>query len=258
VPFAQVGGHRLNYRFDGPEDAPVLMLSNSLGTSLAMWQPQVAAFAARFRLLRYDTRGHGASDVPPCPYTIDEIGRDALALLDALGLARVHFCGLSMGGSTGQWLAAHAPERIDKLILCNTGAKIGTDELWNGRIDAVTRHGMDAVADGMMARWFTADFRARDPARVALVLEALKATAPAGYAGCCAALRDADLRPLLARIQAPTLVIAGTHDPATPPVLGEELHRSITGAGYVELPTAHLSNLEASDAFNAAVLRFLT
>lgn len=254
---------QLHYRIDGAEDAPPLVLSNSLGTDLGMWSPQVALLAAHFRLIRYDTRGHGASSSPPGPYRVDQLGRDVLALLDHLQIARTHFLGLSMGGLTGLWLAIEAPDRIDRLVLANTGAKIGDAEGWNARIASLQGAAMpgtglpDALIETVLQRWFTPRHRRVDPAGVARVRGMLATTGAAGYAANCAAVRDADLRDGLAAIRAPTLVIAGTHDLSTAPSLGRDIADAIPGARYVELDAAHLSNVEQAGAFNAAVLGFL-
>ncbi len=247
----------IHYRLDGPAGAPVLMLSNSLGTDLTMWDAQLPAFAAGYRVLRYDTRGHGASPVTPGPYTIEQLGRDALALLDALGIGHAHFCGLSMGGMVGQWLGVHAPQRLGRLVLANTAARIGPAELWERRIAAVTAGGMAAIADGVLTRWFTDGYVARAPQTVARVRAVLEATDPAGYTAACAAVRDMDQRAVVTRIAVPTLVVAGTHDLATPPADGRWLAGAIGGARYVEFDAAHLSNLEAEAGFTAAVLGFL-
>ena len=249
---------RLAYRLDGPVDAPVLVLSNSLGTALEMWAPQLDALAARFRVLRYDGRGHGASDAPPGAYSLDRLGRDVVELLDALGLGRVHFCGLSLGGMLGQWLAVRAPERIERLVLANTAAYMGPPAGWQARIDTVRRDGMGAVAEATMERWFTAAFRAGSPGAVAAVRDRLLATSAEGYAGCCAAIRDMDLRPTAPLVARPTLLVAGAADPSTPPERSEEIARAIGAAArVVTLPAAHLSNVERPDDFTRAVLDFL-
>ena len=251
-------GARLAYRFDGAEGAPVLVLSASLGTTLEMWDPQVPAFAARFRVLRYDTRGHGASDAPPGAYSMDRLGRDVVELLDALGLDRVHFCGLSLGGMTGQCLGVRAPDRIDRLVLANTAAHVGPPSGWQQRIDTVTRDGMEPIAALLVERWFTPDFRARCPDEVERIRSMLLAAEPAGYAGCCAAIRDMDLRPTAPLIARPALVIAGSRDPATPIDRARELAASLeVESRLVELDSAHLSNVEQADAFTRAVLDFL-
>ena len=262
MPILNVGDLTLNYRIDGDDGAPPLLMSNSLGTDLAMWSSQLALLTAHFRVIRYDTRGHGASSVPPGPYTLEQLGGDVLALLDHLQVARTHFVGLSMGGLTGLWLAIHAPQRLDRMVLANTGAKIGAPEMWNSRIDALRDRGdqglPDAITDAVVERWFTPRHRALVPAGVAPIRRMLTETTGAGYAANCAAIRDADLRAQLMLIRVPTLVIAGTHDPSTPPALGREIADGIPDAQYVELDSAHLSNLEQTGAFNAAVLRFLT
>ena len=262
MPMLIRGDARLNYRVDGNEYAPPLLLSNSLGTDLEMWSPQMRLLGDNFRVIRYDTRGHGASSVPEGPYTIDQLGHDALAILDHLEIARAHFCGLSMGGLTGLWLAINAPKRIDRLVLANTGAKIGTPDTWNARIDSIRDAGSDglpeSVVEAVVERWFTPHHRAVAPDQVGRIRRMLHETSGAGYSANCAAIRDADLRTGLARIRIPTLVIAGTHDPSTPPALGREIADAIPDAEYVELDAAHLSNLEQAGSFNAAVLRFLT
>ncbi|HET7789126.1 MAG TPA: 3-oxoadipate enol-lactonase [Myxococcales bacterium] len=249
---------RLFHRFDGPEKAPVLLLSNSLGTALEMWDPQMPVFTERFRVLRHDTRGHGRSEVPAGPYSIAELGKDVLALLDETGVGRASFCGLSMGGMIGMWLGINAPDRIDRLVLCNTSAqKIGTPELWAQRIAIAQTKGMTALAEGVIERWFTPEFRARDPEAVDKVRKMLLATPGAGYAACSAAIRDQDQLESISAIRAPTLVITGSRDPATPPEHGRAIAGRIRGARVVELEAAHLSNIEARDRFNAAVSGFL-
>jgi 3-oxoadipate enol-lactonase len=208
-------------------------------------------------VLRYDSRGHGQSAVSPGPYTIEQLSRDALHLMDALGIERARFCGLSMGGMVGQWLGTHAPQRVDRLMLCNTSALIGPPEVWNARIDAVRSGGMAAIVDAVLARWFTAAFLARATDAVAQTRAMLLGTPADGYVASCAAVRDMDQRESAARIAVPTLVIAGTHDVATPPADGRFLAERIKGARYVELPAAHLSNLEAAPAFTGALTEFL-
>ena len=235
----------------------VLLLSNSLGTDTRLWAHQLAAFGARFRVLCYDSRGHGGSDAPAGPYTIDRLGRDVVELLDALGLEKVHFCGLSQGGMVGQWLGAHAAKRIERLVLANTAAYLGPPSAWQARIDRVLEAGMSAVVEGVLERWFTPGFTARAPERVAALRAAFLATPPVGYAGCCAALRDLDLRGSAASVSAPTLIVAGASDPATPPERATELAREIPTAKVVTLEAAHLSNVEQAESFNRAVLEFL-
>jgi len=257
MAIAQLKGVRLHYELEGAEELPVLMLCNSLGTTLDMWAPQMPALLQHFRVLRYDTRGHGQSEVTPGDYSIAQLGADAVALLDHLGIERVAFCGLSMGGMTGMWLGVNNPERISRLVLCNTGAKIGDAATWKTRIDAVRTGGMSAIAPTVLDRWFTARYQRLSPGGVDKVRSMLLATAVDGYVGNCAAVRDMDQRAELARIATPTLVIAGTDDGSTPPELGREIAQSIPGARYVELDAAHLSNWEQSGAFTAALLSFV-
>jgi len=257
VPTLDIEGDTFNCRVDGPPAAPVLVLSNSLGTSLSMWDAQMPALTARFRVLRYDTRGHGASTVTPGPYTIGELGRDVLMLLDALKIRRAHFCGLSMGGMIGMWLGVHAPDRIGRIVLANTAPKIGTPEIWKQRIDNVRKGGMEVIVDTLLDRWFTAGFQARAPEPVARLRAMLTATPADGYVACCAAVRDMDQRDAIAEVRHPTLVIAGMHDAVTPPAEGRATAERIRGARYVELDAAHLSNVEAADRFTAEVVGFL-
>ena len=250
-------GVSLHCHLDGPEGASVLVLSNSLGTDLGMWEPQMPALAAQYRVLRYDTRGHGKSGLPPAQYGVDRLGRDVLALLDALKIEKAAFCGLSMGGMTGMWLGVHAPARFSRLVLCNTAARIGTPEVWNTRIAAVRQGGMAAILQGVIQRWFTEGFVAADPKAVERISAMLLATAPEGYCGACAAVRDMDQRADIAAIRLPVLVIAGSDDLATPAADGRFVADTIPGARYAELPAAHLSNIECRDAFTEALTGFL-
>ena len=258
--FVKLAEGDLNYRFDGPQDAPVLVLSNSLGTDLHMWDEQVAAFSEHFRVLRFDTRGHGQSLVTEGPYSIEQLGRDVLAMLDQLNLDKVHFCGLSMGGLIGQWLGINAGERLHKLVVCNTAAKIGDPTVWNPRIETVLRDdkaAMVALRDASIARWFTPDFAEAQPATAKKITDMLAATSPQGYAANCAAVRDADFREQLSSIRVPLLVIAGTEDAVTPPSGGHFIQERVRGAEYAEFYAAHLSSVQAGAAFSARVLDFL-
>ncbi|MFT0476710.1 3-oxoadipate enol-lactonase [Pseudomonas antarctica] len=260
MAFVQLAEGELRYQLDGPLDAPVLVLSNSLGTDLHMWDIQMPAFTAHFRVLRFDTRGHGQSLVTEGPYSIEQLGRDVIALLDALDIQRAHFCGLSMGGLIGQWLGIHAGDRVQRLVVCNTAAKIGTLEVWNPRIETVLRDGpaaMVALRDASIARWFTADFAAANPHQTKQITDMLAATSPEGYAANCAAVRDADFRQQLALIKVPTLVIAGTEDAVTPPAGGRFIQNHVRGAEYAEFYAAHLSNVQAGAEFSDRVLAFL-
>lgn len=257
MPFVQAGDLRMRYELAGPAGAPVLVLSHSLGSDLSMWDPQFPVLEGSFRVLRYDGRGHGQTTVTPEPCTIAELGGDVLRLLDALVLERVHFCGLSIGGLIGMWLGVHAPDRIAKLVLSNTAARIGTAETWNARIEAVRKDGMAAVAPTVVGRWFTPAFRERSPKVVDSALHTLAGTPAEGYIAGCVAIRDADASGELGAISTPTLVVAGSSDPATTPADGRRLAERIKGAEYVELPASHLSNLEAPERFNAELVRFL-
>ena len=257
MPMFDTGKGQLHYQIEGAADAPVLVLSNSLGTTLDMWSPQMPALLEHFRVLRYDTRGHGQSEVTPGPYTIAQLGTDFVALLDHLQIARAHFCGLSMGGMTGMWLGIHAPSRIHKLVLCNTSAAIGVPDMWNARIAQVRQDGMTAVIPAVLERWFTADFLTHAPAQVERVRALLAATSVEGYVANCAAVRDMDQRTELNCVSAPTLVIAGRYDKSTPPEHGEFIAKAIHGARYVELNAAHLSNWEVAQSFTRQLLDFL-
>jgi 3-oxoadipate enol-lactonase len=257
MPIAQLKDVRIHYDLAGPAGAPALVFSNSLGATFSMWDPQAPALQKQFRVLRYDTRGHGQSSVTPGPYTIEQLASDVLALLDALQLDRVHFCGLSMGGQTGMWLALNAAARLNKLILCNTAAKIGTPEMWNNRIEAVRKGGMNSISTAVMGRWFSSDFRSNSLEVITAIKQSFERTNPEGYAANCGAIRDFDARETIAAIHVPTLVIAGTHDAATTPADGRYLADHIPGARYVELNASHLSNIETRDRFTSELSAFL-
>jgi 3-oxoadipate enol-lactonase len=257
MPFLQVDGARIRYEVTGAEKAPTLVFSNSLGTDLAMWDPQVAALNRGYRIVRYDTRGHGQSPETPGPYTIDQLADDVMALLDHLKLDGVYFCGLSMGGMTAMSLALRKPQRLYKIVLCSTAPKIGTSETWNTRIDIVRQGGMAAVVDGVLQRWYTSEFRSSAPQAIESTRQTLLKTSVEGYVACCAAVRDADMRETIAGIRVPTLIIAGTHDPVTTPADGHFMEQRIPGAKYCELPGAHLSNIEAAAAFTNELSNFL-
>lgn len=258
MPDAQLGDVRLHYRFDGPDGAPVVVLSNSLGTALSMWSPQMEALTRHFRVLRYDSRGHGASSAPAGAYSLAQMGSDVLALLSHVGVTRARFCGLSMGGMVGLWLGIHAPAHFERVAVSNTAARIGTPDTWNARIARVREAGMQGIVDAVLARWFTPAFLAHDPPAVQDARRMLLATSPEGYASSCAAVRDADLRDDVGRISAATLVIAGTQDPVTTTVDARYLADRIDGARYRELDAPHISNLERPREFTAALVDFLT
>jgi 3-oxoadipate enol-lactonase len=256
MPFLALKDAQMYYELLGDEGAPILVFSNSLGTSLAMWEPQVPALSQDFRILRYDTRGHGQSSVSPGAYTIEQLADDVVALLDEFEFEQVHFCGLSMGGMIGMALAMRMPNRLRKLVLCNTAPKIGSSEMWNTRIDAVRKAGVQSVVDGVLERWFTPTFRSSSPKAIDCARQMLLSTPVEGYAACCAAVRDMDARDSVACIKVPTLIIAGTNDPVTPPADSYFMAERIAGAEYKELPAAHLSNIEASAAFTMEVSSF--
>ncbi len=249
--------YNISYTLEGPAKAPVLVFSNSLGSDTGMWNTQAAEFAKQFQVVRYDNRGHGQSSAPQGPYTLDDIAGDAVAVIEHLGEKRVHFCGLSLGGMVGMWLASNRPELIHKLVLSNTSALMGPRENWDTRIAAVRQNGMQAVVKGTLERWFTEGFRAKSPLIVSRIEQNFLKVAVDGYAGCCAAIRDMDQTEAITGIQLETLVIAGKFDPSTPPAMGKAIADSIAGAEYVELPAAHLSNIEAAAGFNDIVLKFL-
>ena len=257
MPVINADGCPINVEVEGPQGAPVLMLSNSLGTTLRMWDAQVAPFTQHFRLVRYDRRGHGKSGVPKGPYTMERLGRDVLAVLDGLGVKKVNWCGLSMGGMVGQWLGANAPERVERLVLTNTSSFFPDKNGWNERLKLVEEKGIAAFAAPNMARWFTKGFLEREPQKVAGIQAMFAATPLEGYLACGAAVRDMDHRDLLPRIKAPTLVIAGKHDGATPPEANEYISNHIPGAKFALVDAAHLSNIEQSEAYTKAVLAFL-
>ncbi|GIF74375.1 3-oxoadipate enol-lactonase [Asanoa siamensis] len=247
----------LAYEVVGPASAPVLVLGSSLGTTRAMWAPQMAALRAGFRIVAFDHRGHGGSPVPPGPYSIEDLGRDVLALLDHLGLERVHYAGLSLGGMVGMWLAAHAPARIDRLALLCTAAHLPPASGWHQRAATVRAEGMGVLADASLARWFTPAFPPDEAAAFAKTLVALD---PGGYASCCEAIAGMDLRPVLDRITAPTLVVAGDADPATPPAQAQAIVDGIgPGATLVVLPdAAHLASVERAEQVTDLLRRHLT
>jgi len=257
MPMIQSNGARLNAQIEGPERAPVLMLCNSLGTDLHMWDEQVAPWAKHFHLVRYDRRGHGKSSVPKGPYSMERLGRDVVAVLDALGVSKINWCGLSMGGMVGMWLGAHAADRVDKLILSNTSSYFPDKTMWDGRIKMVREKGLAGMVEANMERWFTKEFRDRAPPQLAKIRTMFLATDAEGYIGCGEAIRDMDHRPLLSKITAPTLVIAGRHDPATPLEANEYIREHIPGANIAVLEAAHIANMEQPQAYADTVLGFL-
>jgi 3-oxoadipate enol-lactonase len=249
---------QVHHLLEGPEDAPVLVLSNSLGTTLAMWDEQAPALSERLRLLRYDHREHGGSPVPPGPYRIEDLGRDVLVLLDRLEVERFSFCGLSIGGMVGMWLAGEAPDRVERLVLCCTSARFAPDA-YDSRTRTVRADGVGAVASAVLERWFTTAFRTSRPNVVEWARRMLLDTPAEGYAGCCEAVRDTELGGRLGTISAPTLVVAGADDPAAPPDQAELVRDSIPGASLEVIPNAaHLANIERPEAITQAILDHLS
>jgi 3-oxoadipate enol-lactonase/4-carboxymuconolactone decarboxylase len=256
MPELNRNGTLIHYQLDGPAQGPVLVFSNSLGADLSMWGAVVRELSPAIRVLRYDTRGHGQSPASG-PVTMADLGGDVLALLDELSIPKAHVCGLSMGGLIAQWLGIYHPDRISRLILSNTAAKIGTDVGWNERIDTVNQQGVSAIAEAALDRWLTPEFREHNPAVRNHWVERFRATDNQGYVACCMAIRDADFRDELPRITVPTLIIAGTHDPVTTVADGQFMQQAIPDAQLVELPAAHLSAVEVANAFAQALNTFL-
>jgi len=257
MPTIDAHGCPIHVEVEGNERAPALMLSNSLGTNLHMWDDQASEFAKHYRLIRYDRRGHGQSGVPKGPYTMEQLGRDVLAILDALKIAKTNWCGLSMGGMVGQWLGANAPDRVEKLILSNCTDYYADKTPWNDRIKTVSEKGLAFIVGGNMERWFTKGFRDSHPEVIARFTDMFLATKLDGYIACGAAVRDMDHRALLPKIKAPTLIIAGRHDPATTLAMGESMRDRIPGAKLAVIDAAHISNAEQPQAYSETVLNFL-
>jgi 3-oxoadipate enol-lactonase len=251
-------GTRLAWRSFGSPDAPAVVMMHSLGFDATMWTPQIQALSATFRLIAVDTRGHGRSEAPAGPYRLDDLGNDVIEIVDAAAVDRFHVLGLSLGGQMAMWLALNAPRRVQSVVLANTGAKIGTTETWQSRIDVVTSDGMGSIRDAVLARWFAPGFATEHHTWFADAQRVLEMTDPIGYAGCSAALRDSDLRSTVGQISAPTLVIGGALDVATPPTDAQFLHDSISSSELTILDNAaHISNLDRHDAFTERVTTFL-
>ncbi|MCY0772852.1 3-oxoadipate enol-lactonase [Enterobacter cloacae complex sp. 2022EL-00788] len=248
----------LEFRLDGPANAPLLVLSNSLGTTYAMWQAQLPALTRHFRVLRYNTRGHGRSPLPRGPISLASAGQDAIALLDRLGVEKACFCGISLGGMTGLWLNRHAPERFHRLVVANSAARIGETAGWLQRAALVREQGMAPVAATAADRWFTPDFCQAHPEVVAELIAGLTDTPAEGYAACCEALAYADLRDDVQFMPRPMLVIAGEHDPVTTTRDARWLVETAPDAQYLALPASHLSSTACAQAFNQHLITFLT
>jgi 3-oxoadipate enol-lactonase/4-carboxymuconolactone decarboxylase len=258
LPFATIHNVRMFYRLQGNAGKPVLILSHSISTDHAMWEPQIGDLLPHFQILRYDTRGHGASEATAGEYSIEMLGQDILALADTLEISQFAFCGLSLGGAIGQWVTVHAPERVTRLVLANTSPQFVPRTNWEARIAAVGKGGMSAVVDVAMQRFFSPDTLAKQNPHVTSIRSVFLGTDPVGYLGCCAALRDMNHGKLLRQIESPTLVISGERDVATPwSGHGERLAQEIPGAKALHLAAAHLSNLERPRSFTTALLEFL-
>ncbi len=250
----QANGIEMAYRFDGPEDGAVVMLSNSLATNYGMWDPQIPALADKYRVLRYDQRGHGGTEATAPPYSFDLLMEDACALLEALNISKAHFCGLSMGGMTGQTFGAKRPDMLLSLILCDTASAMPSADLWTPRIEMARNEGMPALAPSTLERWFTEPYRKAQTTEVARVADMISTTKVDGFVGCASAILAMNLAPLHANITAPTLVVVGADDPSTTVERAEEIHHGIAGSKLVVLDdAAHLSNIEQADGFNAAL-----
>jgi 3-oxoadipate enol-lactonase len=247
----------LNYVFDDFKKERTLVFSNSLGTDLTMWDKQIGLIGTEFNILRYDTRGHGKSEVIEGEYSIEMLGNDVLDLLDYLKIEKVIFCGLSIGGLTGQWLGIHAPERLNKLILCNTAVKIGNKEGWNTRIETVQKSGLESIVSATQERWFTPEFVTENKTEVDSVLATFVQTPVAGYISCCAAVRDADFTVEVSKISVPTLIISGTEDLVTTIKDGDFLMGKIPNSILAALETAHISNIEKADDFTKLLIEFI-
>ncbi|HEX7985447.1 MAG TPA: 3-oxoadipate enol-lactonase [Duganella sp.] len=247
----------IHYETEGSPGLPALVFSNSLGTALEMWDAQARELSKDYHVVRYDTRGHGRSSDPAGPHSLAQLGGDVLALMDYLSISHAHFCGLSMGGLTAQWQGVYAYDRIDKLVIANSAARVGTVDGWRERARMAREEGLAGIADGAAGRWFTPDFVAREPERVAALVAAMRKVSADGYAACCEALAVADLRGKIDTIPNATLIIAGAHDPVTTPADAAFMQEKIKDAATVTLAASHISNIEAPEAFNQALAAFL-
>ena len=256
MPFATADGARIFWRCDGPDQAPFLLLANSIGTDHSLWDPVVPSLSRVFRVIRYDMRGHGASDAPQAEYSIERLAKDALAVADAAGASRFHFAGISLGGMVGMWLGANVGDRLERLALCNTSPYFGP-EAWAARIAAVKSGGMAAIVDMAMGRFFSPDYIRKSEPAFQTVRRSFLLQDAGGYAGCGAAIRDMDLRGALGKIKAPTVVVVGKVDQATPPAQGKAIADAIPGARYIELPCAHIPTLEAGPALVDCLAGFM-
>lgn len=247
----------IHYQTFGDCAQPALIFSNSLGTNFNMWQPQIDTLKNDFYIVCYDTRGHGKSSAPQGPYSIDQLGTDVIHLLDHLHIKKAIFCGISMGGLTGQWLAIHYPDRFNHVIVCNTAAKIGQENAWNERAQLVREEGLDSIASTAASRWFTENFIKNHADVVATLSTNLAAGSPEGYASCCEALSKADLREQLKNIRIPVLVVAGSKDPVTTVADGQYMVNNIKSSALFEIDASHISNIEQPEVFNQVLKQFI-
>ena len=257
MPTFSSNGAQINYQTFGNVTKPAIIFSNSLGTNYAMWQPQIDHFKDDFFVICYDTRGHGASSAPQGPYTLEQLGQDVVNLLDHLNIEKAVFCGISMGGLTGQWLAVHKAKRFNQIIVCNTAAKIGQEQAWNERAALVREQGLQPIASTAAGRWFTDKFIQNNAAEVEKLQNSLAAGSAEGYASCCEALAKADLREQLEEIRVPILVIAGQKDPVTTVSDGQYMVNHIKNSALFEINASHISNIECPNEFNQAVKQFI-
>ncbi|MEW6124064.1 MAG: 3-oxoadipate enol-lactonase [Pseudomonadota bacterium] len=257
MSFLTFSGERFRVAIDGPQAAPPLVLAHSLGTRLELWDPIVPRLARHFRVIRYDARGHGESAAPDAVYSMGDLGRDLLNILDALEIPAAHLCGLSLGGMVGQWMAVNAPHRLRRLVIANSTAHAGPPRLWEGRIRHIRKSGVESVADAVIESWFTPEFRAADPAAVARVRQMIVDTPAGGYMGTSCAMRDMDFREVLKYVGVPALVIVGARDRSTPPAWGELIAAHLPGARREVLDCAHMSVIEMPEAFAGLVEDFL-
>ncbi|WP_168377487.1 3-oxoadipate enol-lactonase [Acinetobacter cumulans] len=248
----------INYATFGDHTRPAIVFSNSLGTKFSMWQPQIEALQQDYFVICYDTRGHGASSAPQGPYSLDQLGTDVIHLLDHLNIQQATFCGISMGGLTGQWLAKHHPERFNHVIVCNTAAKIGQESAWNERAQLVRQQGLEPIAETAASRWFTEPFIQSNTATVQSLSNDLGAGSPEGYASCCEALAKADLRNEISSIHIPVLIITGQQDPVTTVADGQFMQERIANSQLFEINASHISNIEQPNAFNQALISFIS
>lgn len=258
MSIAHINGIDVFYLTDGDPHKPALIFSNSLGTDHSMWDGQLEVLRRNFYVIRYDTRGHGLTAAPKGPYTIPQLANDVLGLLDHLSIDKAYFCGISMGGLIGQWLAINAPERIEALVIANTAPKIGVEEAWKERAAVVRKEGLNAIAESAPSRWFTPEFYGTSPSLVNELLVILKNISPEGYASCCEALAEADLRDFISQIKIPTLIIAGERDPVTTLGDANEMNKQIAHSELIQLSASHISNVEAVEEFNSSLGNFLS